>query len=185
MLGVKKQLSIGRPIQNYIVPTDRPIFRTHLMEAFRTHTRQDCEIYLKRTNGVAVPVQLQSIATSSGKGTDDSCRTVVSDITARKQAELAVQESGEKLTTALAAELGLEKLVLELQKALAEIKVLRGILPICSYCKKIRDDEGSWRQMETYIRDHSEAEFTHGMCPDCAKKMQEEMNNFLNNKPRT
>jgi len=58
----------------------------------------------------------------------------------------------------------------ELEKALAEIKTLRGILPICSHCKKIRDDEGYWNQMELYISKHSEAEFSHGICPKCMKE---------------
>ncbi|MCP4021342.1 MAG: response regulator [Desulfobacteraceae bacterium] len=60
---------------------------------------------------------------------------------------------------------------LELKKALDQVKVLSGILPICSACKKIRDDKGSWNHMESYIREHSEAEFTHGICPDCAIKL--------------
>jgi PAS domain S-box-containing protein len=64
-----------------------------------------------------------------------------------------------------------EKLIHELQEALANIKTLRGLLPICSYCKKIRDDKGYWNQIESYIRDHSGAEFTHGMCPECMKKL--------------
>lgn len=59
----------------------------------------------------------------------------------------------------------------ELEKALAEIKTLRGILPICAHCKKIRDDKGYWNQIESYIRDHSEAEFSHGICPKCMKKL--------------
>jgi AmiR/NasT family two-component response regulator len=59
----------------------------------------------------------------------------------------------------------------KLEKALAEIKTLRGILPICSNCKNIRDDDGYWNQIEVYIRDHSEAEFTHGICPECVKKL--------------
>ena len=63
-----------------------------------------------------------------------------------------------------------EKLIGELQKALNEIRTLRGILPICSYCKKIRDDKGYWNQIEKYISDHSEAGFSHGICPECAKK---------------
>jgi PAS domain S-box-containing protein len=63
-----------------------------------------------------------------------------------------------------------EKLIHELQDALANVKMLRGLLPICSYCKKIRDDKGYWNQIESYIRDHSDAEFTHGMCPECLKK---------------
>jgi hypothetical protein len=54
---------------------------------------------------------------------------------------------------------------------LAEIKILRGILPICSACKKIRDDKGNWKQMESYIYEHSEAEISHGICPVCAKEL--------------
>ena len=63
----------------------------------------------------------------------------------------------------------------ELQRAMAEVKTLRGIIPICSYCKKIRDDKGAWTQMEEYINSHSESEFSHGVCPECYKKQMEEM----------
>ncbi len=59
----------------------------------------------------------------------------------------------------------------ELEKALAEVRTLRGILPICVKCKKIRDDEGYWNQIEAYLRAHSEAEFSHGICPECVKKL--------------
>lgn len=62
------------------------------------------------------------------------------------------------------------KNILELQKALAEIKTLSGLLPICSSCKKIRDDKGYWNQLETYISKHSEAMFSHSICPECAKR---------------
>jgi phosphoserine phosphatase RsbU/P len=65
----------------------------------------------------------------------------------------------------------LEQLLLENQKALSEIKTLRGILPICSSCKKIRDDEGYWTQIEAYIQERSLAEFTHSLCLDCAKEL--------------
>ena len=64
-----------------------------------------------------------------------------------------------------------EELIAELRKAITEIKQLRGILPICASCKKIRNDRGAWTQIESYISDHSEAEFSHGVCPDCAKKL--------------
>lgn len=64
-----------------------------------------------------------------------------------------------------------EQLIAQLKEALAEIKTLSGFLPICASCKKIRDDSGYWNQLETYIRDHSEADFSHGICPDCAKKL--------------
>jgi PAS domain S-box-containing protein len=64
-----------------------------------------------------------------------------------------------------------EKLIGEMKEALEKVKTLSGLLPICASCKKIRDDKGYWRQIESYIRDHSEAEFTHGICPECFKKL--------------
>ncbi|MCI5146188.1 MAG: response regulator [Candidatus Electrothrix sp. AR3] len=70
----------------------------------------------------------------------------------------------------------LRKREIELEQALAEIKTLAGILPICSYCKQIRNDEGYWQQVEEYISEHSEAMFSHGLCPDCYKK---EMATFI------
>lgn len=60
--------------------------------------------------------------------------------------------------------------VRELEEALAQVKQLRGLLPICSYCKSVREDKSSWRQIEAYIADHSDAQFSHGVCPDCFKK---------------
>jgi hypothetical protein len=64
-----------------------------------------------------------------------------------------------------------EELILNLQKALAEIKTLSGMLPICAWCKKIKNDEGYWQKIETYIKSHSDADFTHGICNDCEKKV--------------
>lgn len=63
-----------------------------------------------------------------------------------------------------------EQLITDLQDALTEVKILSGLLPICSHCKMIRDDKGYWTQIESYIHEHSEAEFTHGICPDCANE---------------
>jgi len=66
-----------------------------------------------------------------------------------------------------------EQLIEELRNALTDIKTLRGLLPICAWCKKIRDDRGYWTQIEQYIRAHSEAEFTHGICPECRQKLNQ------------
>ncbi len=62
------------------------------------------------------------------------------------------------------------ELIEKLQQALSEIKSLKGIIPICSHCKKIRDDKGYWNKLEAYIQKHSEAQFSHGMCPECSDK---------------
>ena len=64
-----------------------------------------------------------------------------------------------------------ERLIRKLKDALSEVKTLQGILPICSHCKKIRDDQGNWQKVEKYIHDRSEAEFSHGICPECAKEV--------------
>jgi PAS domain S-box-containing protein len=64
-----------------------------------------------------------------------------------------------------------EKLLAQLQEAMATLKILSGIIPICASCKKIRDDEGDWHPPEVYITHHSEAQFSHGICPDCAKRL--------------
>lgn len=76
------------------------------------------------------------------------------DITERKQAEESLEEERKRL-----------------QQALDEVRTLRGIVPICARCKNIRDDKGFWNQVEKYVSEHTEAEFSHGICPDCAKKL--------------
>ena len=66
------------------------------------------------------------------------------------------------------------RLISQLQEALAHVKQLSGLLPMCASCKKIRDDKGYWNQLEAYISDHSEADFSHGICPECVKKLYPE-----------
>ena len=84
---------------------------------------------------------------------DPVCRITMSDITDRKRVEE------------------------ELQKAMDDIRTLRGILPICMICKKIRDDQGYWNQVEVYVRDRTEAEFSHGICPECATELYPQFTN--------
>ncbi len=64
-----------------------------------------------------------------------------------------------------------EKLVIELQSALADVKTLRGLLPICASCKKILDNQGNWQNIEVYLQKHSEAQFSHGLCDECMSKL--------------
>lgn len=91
----------------------------------------------------------------------------------KKQVQTNQQLQDEiKVRTTVEAER--DKTILSLQQAIDEVKKLRGILPICASCKKIRDDKGSWSQIESYIRKHSEAEFSHGICPECVKKLYPE-----------
>ncbi|MCJ7716584.1 MAG: hypothetical protein MUO54_08695, partial [Anaerolineales bacterium] len=94
------------------------------------------------------------------KKSDQATRhiAVVEDISERKQ----VEEQRNKLIS-------------DLEKALSEVKTLRGFFPICSYCKNIRNDKGYWDKIESYLHKHSNAEFSHGICPECAKKYYPDM----------
>jgi DNA-binding response OmpR family regulator len=83
-----------------------------------------------------------------------SALTLKSEMDRRKNRELELRRSNE-----------------ELQRALKEVKVLRGLIPICASCKKIRNDGGFWQQLEEYLGEHSEAEFSHGLCQPCIKKL--------------
>lgn len=68
------------------------------------------------------------------------------------------------------AEAERDRLIAELREALATVKVLRGLIPICSHCKRILDDQGYWSRLEQYLHEHTEAEFTHALCPECLEK---------------
>ena len=75
-------------------------------------------------------------------------------------------------------EMAMAQQIIDLNEALSRIKQLEGIVPICSYCKKIRDDEDNWQRLESYISQHSEAQFSHGICPECYKEQMKVIENF-------
>lgn len=112
----------------------------------------DDDIYIRK-DGTAFAVAYVS-APIRKAGAVEAVVIAFQDITQRKQRE------AER-----------EALILEHMDALSKVKVLSGMLPICSSCKKIRDDAGYWKQIEIYIHDHSEAEFSHSICPDCARRL--------------
>jgi hypothetical protein len=88
-----------------------------------------------------------------------------------KQNVEAVIGVGRDITRQKHAEQGREKLVVSLQEALDNVKTLSGLVPICSHCKQVRDDEGYWNQIECHIEKHSYASFSHGMCPECSDEL--------------
>ena len=124
-------------------------------------------IFIILMSGVQMSSEFQ--ADSLGVGADGyiikpiSNKELVARIQAMeriKNAEDALRKKGKEQ----------EELIVKLQAALAEIKTLQGLIPICSSCKKIRDDEGFWDQLEAYLSKHTDAVFTHGLCPDCFHK---------------
>jgi PAS domain S-box-containing protein len=143
MIGLKAR-------ETYIHSEDRLKFQ-RMIE--REGFVRDHETKLRKKDGTEMECLLTAIVRKTDDGNILGYQGIIRDITERKRME---EER--------------EKLIRELQDALANIKTLHGLLPICSYCKKIRDDKGYWNRIESYIQDHSGAEFTHGMCPECLKK---------------
>jgi hypothetical protein len=90
------------------------------------------------------------------------------DVTALHHAKEELRRHEEQLEHMVAARTS------ELQAAIAKVRILSGLIPICASCKNIRDDKGYWNQIESYLREHSDIEFTHSLCPECARKMYPE-----------
>jgi len=127
-------------------------------ESFDSGETANFEFQLKRKNGELFPSEHNVSLLKDEDGKKIGIVSVVRDISKLKQIEK-----------------DRENLIFDLQKALIEIKKLSGLLPICSICKKIRDDQGYWERIESYIMKHSDVDFTHGICPECAKKHYPDM----------
>ena len=112
------------------------------------------EFTVKRKDATTFPVEVSASNVTNNEGEIVGRMASFVDISKRKHAEKAQ-----------------EKLIRKLERALDKIKTLRGLIPICAACKKIRDDKGYWHQVEVYVRDHSEADFSHDICPECAQKL--------------
>ena len=111
----------------------------------------------RHKNGSTIWVRCRGIAIRNEEGKPVRMLGAHTDMTGQKQAEQELQKTNDAL-----------------RKALEEIKTLQGIIPICAGCKKIRDDMGYWEQVESYISKHTEAIFSHGVCPECVKKLYPE-----------
>jgi len=287
MLGVERGKLTGGRFSQFITRDDQDVFYFHRQKLFETKTKQVCELKITKKDGTEFYAQLESCPVKDEKGNCSSLRSSLSDITERKQADLALiaakqeiesivktvpdiiyrldpqgrltyvsdsvkrygyqpeeligtkvmklvypedkaktihrikeRRTGARSTKSFETRLttknqtvasfevfiisaeglyspkkfGLgtfvgtqgiardisarkqaeeerEKLHAKLQEAFDNIKTLKGLLPICANCKNIRDDKGYWNQIEAYIRDRSDAEFSHSICPDCAEKL--------------
>lgn len=108
---------------------------------------------------------------SKKKGITIENRPVLAILSHIAEVKLELSQARQEIERRKAVEAERDRVIGELKKSLSEVKTLRGFLPICANCKKIRDDQGYWNRIETYIQQHSEAEFSHGICPECAKKL--------------
>jgi|GEM_PF-2347863 len=137
--------------QLYANPEDRPRFQR---EIEKKGALKEYEVKFRRQDGSEIDCLLTATLRFDKDKNIIGYQGIIRDITARKKME---EER--------------EKLIRDLQEALNKIKTLSGLVPICASCKKIRDDKGYWNQLESYIQEHTQAEFSHGLCPDCLKKL--------------
>ncbi len=156
LFGYEKQEIIGQPLTVLMPESFIGLHKKAMADHAKTGRShvigQTVELAGMTKEGLEFPIEL-SISTWKVAG-EIYYTGIIRDISERKQIE---EERNQ--------------LIKSLQDSLAKIKTLRGMLPICASCKKIRDDKGYWNQIETYLRKHSEAEFSHGICPQCVKKL--------------
>ena len=153
IFGYRAEEIIGRSVA-VLFPDDKRDELIGLMERLRRGEQAGLyESTRVRKDGQIIPVSTTVSPIRDADGNIVGASAITRDITRRKNAE---EERA--------------RLIEELQAALKQVKTLSGLVPICASCKRIRDDKGYWQQVEIYISSHTDAEFTHGICPECAAK---------------
>ena len=164
LAGFSSLESVGNIFwEEFLAPEERTIFSSRFEGTPAANFPFEAQTRLKAKCGGERHILWSSNAIPDEEGGSEFVIVTGIDITALKEAER------EK-----------EALIQELKTALSNVKTLRGLLPMCASCRKIRDDHGYWQQVETYIRDHSDADFTHGICPECAKRLYPEYAKIFN-----
>jgi len=154
IFGYTAEEVVGQPI-TALIPPDRLDEESKIIDRLRRGERiEHFETVRRRKDGEAVDVSLTISPIEDATGKIIGISKIARDISERQRAK---EE--------------LERLVSDLTDALAQVKALRGLLPICASCKKIRSDENYWDNIETYIEKHTEASFSHGICPACMQKL--------------
>ncbi len=143
---------ILREGRNGVVDSSDARLRSLIADRERTGKAHG-ELNGRRKDGTVFPMEISSVVFHTPAGESRTC-IIIRDISEQKAA---------------AAER--ERLIAELKDALDRVKSLSGLLPMCASCRKIRDDNGAWHPLESYIRQHTEADFTHGICPDCRRTL--------------
>ena len=152
-LGMEAEELPGRNLTDFIVPSTRSETYKYL-ERIQDLGQDSGYMYILPRGGVRRIWFYRNLLVREDAGTPYVVGHAM-DVTEQKNTERSLQ-------TALA----------ELQKALTEVKTLRGLLPICAWCKKIRTESGEWADLESYVTEHSEAQFSHGVCSDCVSKVK-------------
>jgi DNA-binding response OmpR family regulator len=151
----------------------KPFQSEELLSRVKTHlalSRANVSLQQQAADMQRANEQLQG-EIGERKRTENELRQSLDQAAHFRRALLSAAEDNKRSVEALREKNG------ELEDALTQVKLLSGLLPICSSCKKIRDNEGYWGQVESYIQQHSEATFTHGMCPECIKKYYPQLTN--------
>jgi len=146
------------------------------LELLREVTARGCEmpiIFLTGQGGYDIDIEAMEAGASDylvkGQITPDVLERSIRYSIVQKRTDLELRRYRDYLEQLV------RERTIELEKTLANVRVLKGLIPICAWCKKIRDDQGYWQQIEAYIREHSEADFSHGICPACAMKTRKNM----------
>lgn len=155
LLGLERSRLMNRRFVSFVAAAARADLEAFLARIFASEEKEICVLQLWGEASQLRFVQIEAVAALAGK----ECRMAAMEITAAKLADAEQQ-----------------KLLAELQTTQAKVKSLSGLLPICACCKKIRDDKGYWEQIDGYIQDHSDAHFSHGICPDCLPKLYAGLN---------
>lgn len=135
-------------------PEDRSRVSAVWQQAVETGTGYHIDYRMRRHDGIYRHFSVHGVPVPEPDGSVREWIGVCADITERK-----------------AAEAERERVLEELQRTLAHVKTLEGLLPVCAWCRRIKDDQGDWEPLERYISHHSDAQFSHGICPECAQKM--------------
>jgi len=171
--GIGKQAMIGKGDHAYAVPfygERRPMLIDLALK--RDDHWEKSYLHLEANNGVLIASE--SFHPAMGRGGRYYASTASRLYDAQGHVVGAI-ESTRDISAAKRSAQERERLIADLQDAVRKVRTLTGLLPICSSCKKIRDDKGYWNQIESYIRAHSNAEFSHSICPECSRKLYPEL----------
>lgn len=151
LLGLERATLLRRRLTGQIISgDDRLAFNTWLERTFAGAPPAACEVALMRERSAPLIVRFEAVVAEDRR----ECRAVLLDVSERHRAE------AERI-----------RLIEQLTRSLSEVKELGGLLPICGYCKKIRDDQNYWHSVESYIATHTNAKFSHSICPECEQKI--------------